>query len=52
MELLKAKIGKEYRSEVYNDAGSLYETTVTKWEHVDLGNETKTERWAAKGTNL
>src|SRR3989339_891388 len=31
------KIGRAYRSEVYDTAGNLYQTQITKWRNLDLG---------------
>jgi YD repeat-containing protein len=35
----ESKIGKAYRTEIYDDANNLYQTTITKWENYDLGND-------------
>lgn len=34
-----AKIGQVYRTEKYDDAGNLYETTINKWDSVNLGTD-------------
>ena len=34
-----AKIGRVYRTEKYDDAGNLYETTINKWDSVNLGTD-------------
>ncbi|MFA6394083.1 MAG: FG-GAP-like repeat-containing protein [Patescibacteria group bacterium] len=35
----QSKIGKPYRTEIYDGSGNLYSKAINKWENYDLGNE-------------